>query len=149
VLARPLLYLSLYFKQNRAQYYQRLDAVRRDGEWGDWLDFFYTGVVETATQALSTAHRLQSLFQEDAARLNAKGRGGATLARTFELLRATPLVSIQNLTPRLGVSFPTAARAVDSLVRLGILREITGRLRDRVFVYDRYLSILAEGTETH
>jgi Fic family protein len=114
---------------------------------GRQLEFFYTGVVQTATLAVSTARRLQALFQEDAARLNAKGRGGATLVRTFDLLRATPLVSIQNLTPRLGVSFPTAARAVETLMRLGILREITGRLRDRVFVYDRYLSILAEGTE--
>ncbi len=147
VLARPLLYLSLYFKQHRTQYYQLLDAVRREGAWGEWLEFFYTGVVETATLAVSTARRLQALFHEDAVRLNAKGRGGATLARTFDLLRATPLVSIQNLTPRLGVSFPTASRAVEALVHLGILREITGRQRDRVFVYDRYLSILAEGTE--
>lgn len=147
VLARPLLYLSLFFKQHRTQYYQHLDAVRREGAWDDWLEFFYTGVVETATLAVSTAKRLQTLFQEDAARLNAKGRGGVTLVRTFDLLRATPLVSIQNLTPRLGVSFPTVARAVAALVRLGILRETTGRQRDRIFVYDRYLSILAEGTE--
>lgn len=147
ILRQPLLYLSLYLKQHRDAYYRLLDVVRREGDWDAWLDFFLQGVVETAAGAVDTAHRLLALFAEDAARVRTLGRGAASALRAFDALRARPVATIGELVTRTGVTYPTAAKNVDALTGLGIVREITGRRRDRVFAYDRYLAILNEGTE--
>ena len=147
VLRQPLLYLSLYFKQHRAEYYRLLDTVRRDGDWEAWLDFFLEGVLTTAGGAVDTAHRLLALFRDDALRIQGLGRAAANTQRVFDALRARPLATITDLAARTGVAFPTAARAIDALGNLGMVREITGRRRERVFAYDRYLAILNEGGE--
>jgi Fic family protein len=147
VLRSPLLYLSLYLKQNRAEYYRLLDAVRTHGDWEQWLRFFLQGVNETATGAVETAHRLLKLFQEDSHRLKGLGRFAASALRVFESLRHHPLASVERLAKQTGVSYATASRVVQALVELGILSELTGRRRDRVFVYQRYLNILNEGAE--
>jgi len=147
VLRQPLLYLSLYFKQHRAEYYRLLDSVRQQGDWERWLDFFLEGVAHTAGSAVETAHRLLALFRKDAERVQALGRGAANTRRIFSTLRDRPVATVTDLAERTGVSFPTAAKAVESLIALGIAREVTGRRRDRVFAYDRYLAILNEGTE--
>jgi Fic family protein len=147
VLRQPLLYLSLYFKQHRAEYYRLLDAVRTSGDWEAWLDFFLEGVEQTATGAVDTAHRLLALFDADAARLRALGRTAANALRLFDVLRERPVASVNLLAERAGVSFATAARLIEALVELGIVREITGRKRQRVFAYQAYLDILNEGAE--
>lgn len=147
ILRQPLLYMSLYFKQQRGEYYRLLDGVRREGAWEAWLDFFLEGVAQTASGAVDTAHRLLALFQQDAARIQSLGRSAASALRVFEVLRLRPVASIADLAKRTGVSYPTAAKNVDALAGLGILRELTGRRRDRVFAYDGYLRILSEGTE--
>ena len=147
ILRQPLLYLSLFFKQHRDEYYRLLGVVRREGDWEAWLDFFLDGVVHTASGAVETAHRLLALFGEDAARIQSLGRGAANALRVFDALRARPVATIGDLVARIGVTYPTAAKNVDALAQLGILRELTGRRRDRVFAYDRYLGILNEGTE--
>ncbi|WP_297904344.1 Fic family protein, partial [Metallibacterium sp.] len=147
VLAQPLLYLSLYFKQHRAEYYRQLDAVRRDGDWEAWVDFFLEGVAQTAAGAVDTAHRLLALFADDAAKARGLGRAAANALRVFDALRARPIASINDLSRRTAVSYPTVARAIESLAALGIVRELTGRKRDRVFAYDRYLAVLNEGAE--
>lgn len=147
VLRQPLLYLSLYFKQHRAEYYRLLDASRREGDWEAWLDFFFEGVQTTATGAVATAHRLLDLFSRDAERVRNLGRATANALRVFDVLRARPLARINELAARTGVAYPTAARAVEALARVGIVREITGRSRDRIFAYDGYISILNEGGE--
>ncbi|WP_126444243.1 Fic family protein [Sulfuricystis multivorans] len=147
VLRQPLLYLSLYLKQHRAEYYRLLDAVRQSGDWEAWLDFFLDGVAETATGAVDTAHRLLALFAADAAQVQILGRAAANALRVFDALRRRPLASIDDLSRRLGLSFPTVARAVEGLERLGIVREITGKKRERVFVYQAYLDVLNEGTQ--
>ena len=147
VLRQPLLYLSLYFKQHRAEYYRLLDAVRTTGDWEAWLDFFLEGVHQTATGAVDTAHRLLALFQRDAAQIQTLGRSAPNTLRIFDALRQRPLASIDALAQRTGLSFPTAARAIDALQRLGIVHEITGRKRERVFAYRAYLDILNEGGE--
>jgi Fic family protein len=147
VLGQPLLYLSLYFKQHRAEYYRLLDTIRRNGDWEAWLDFFLEGVLTTATGAVDTAHRLLALFREDTERVRGLDRATANTLRVFDALRARPLATINDLAERTGIAYPTAARAVDALARPGIVREITGRHRDRVFAYDRYLAILNEGGE--
>jgi len=147
VLAQPLLYLSYYFKQHRDEYYRLLDTVRAEGDWEAWLDFFLEGVEITAGSAMDTAHRLLALFRDDAACVQTLGRAAANALRVFDALRDRPLATLNDLTERTGASYPTVARAVEALENLGIVREITGRKRERVFAYMRYLDILNEGTE--
>ncbi|MDT0499125.1 Fic family protein [Algiphilus sp. W345] len=147
VLRQPLLYLSLYLKQHRAEYYRLLDAVRLTGDWEAWLDFVLEGVEQTAAGAVDTAHRLLALFHDDAARVQALGRAAANALRVFDALRRRPLARIDALAAQIGIAYPTAARAIDALQRLGIVREITGRKRERVFAYSAYLAILNEGAE--
>jgi Fic family protein len=147
VLRQPLLYLSLYFKQHRDEYYRLLDTVRTTGDWEVWLDFFLEGVGETAAGAVDTAQRLLALFASDAERVRGIGRAAANALRVFDALRRRPLADVDRLARQTGVAYPTAARAVDALVNLGILRELTGRRRGRVFAYDRYIAILNEGAQ--
>jgi Fic family protein len=147
VLGQPLLYLSYYFKQQRPEYYRLLDTVRAEGDWEAWLDFFLEGVAITAGSAVDTAHRLLALFRDDAARVQTLGRAAANALRVFDALRDRPLANLNALTESTGASYPTVARAVEALENLGIVREITGRKRERVFAYTRYLAILNEGTE--
>jgi len=147
VLRQPLLYLSLYFKRNRSEYYRLLDAVRADGDWEAWLDFFLEGVLETAAGAVETAHRLLDLFRDDAEQVRTLGRAAANTLRVFDALRARPVANINDLAGRAGIAYPTAARAVEALQELGIVREITGRRRGRVYAYGQYLDVLNEGAE--
>lgn len=147
VLRQPILYLSLYLKQHRSEYYRLLDAVRTEGNWESWLDFFLEGIEQTAGGAVDTAHRLLALFREDEARVAKQGRRSSSLLRLFAALRARPVTTITELSRRSRLSFPTAARGAETLVDLGIAREVTGRERNRVFSYERYVAILAEGTE--
>jgi Fic family protein len=147
VLREPLLYLSLYFKQHRATYYELLDSVRRSGDWEAWLHFFLDGVRETADGAVSTATRLVDLFVQDRERIVPRGRRAGSALRVHDALKARPVTSMQELCARTGLSFPTASSAMDVLVDLGIASELTGKRRNRIFAYERYLAILNEGTE--
>lgn len=147
VLSQPLLYLSLYLKKHRAEYYELLDSVRQTGSWETWLDFFLEGVLTTATGAVETAHQLIGLFEADALRIQALGRAAANILRVFDALRQRPLANINDLVARTGISYPTVARAIEALAQLKIVRETTGRDRDRVFAYQAYLDILNEGAE--
>lgn len=147
LLSKPMLYLSLYFKQHRTQYYQLLDQVRRDGDWETWLAFFLTGVHETAEGAVLTARRLLDVFQEDRQIIQQRGRAAGSALRVHEVLQTRPLVTIAELAERSGLVFATVAKGLEVLVAAGIVREITGRKRNRIYVYDRYLDVLNEGTE--
>ena len=146
-LTQPLLYLSLYFKQHREMYYALLDRVRSHGDWEAWVDFFLEGVELTATGAVSTARRLVDLFQQDGQRVQAQGRGAANALRVLEALRRRPLTDLRRVCQQTGISFPTASKSMLTLVDMGIARELTGQRRNRVFVYDAYISILNEGGE--
>jgi Fic family protein len=146
-LSQPLLYLSLYFKQHRSLYYELLDRVRTEGDWEAWVDFFLEGVAQTAHGAVETARRLVDLFQQDTRRVQGGGRGSANVLRVLDTLRQRPLCSLRQLGSGAGISFPTASKAMRTLVEMGIARELTGQRRNRVFVYDAYLNILNEGGE--
>jgi Fic family protein len=146
-LTQPLLYLSLYFKQHRALYYELLDRVRSEGDWEAWVDFFLEGVEQTARGAVHTARRLVDLFQQDTRRVQGGGRGAANVLRVLDTLRQRPLCSLSQIGQSAGISFPTASKAMLALVEIGIARELTGQRRNRVFVYDAYLNILNEGGE--
>jgi Fic family protein len=147
VLREPLLYLSLYLKQNRATYYELLDQVRRDGDWEAWLGFFLEGVKLTAEGAVETADRLSQMFQVDRSRVEESGRRAGSALRVHEALKARPIHSLSGVRDATGLSFPAVSSAMDLLVELEIARELTGKRRNRLFVYDRYLAILNEGTE--
>ena len=147
VLSQPLLYLSLYFKQNRSEYYRLLDLVRMEGDWEAWLDFFLNGVDATASNAVQTAKRLVTLFKDDTARVQSLGRPASSALRVFQAMCERPVSTLGDISRRAQLSFPTATSAIGRLVALGIAREVTGGKRNRVFAYDRYLSILNEGTE--
>lgn len=147
VLRQPLLYLSLYFKEHREEYYRLLDRVRTAGDWEAWLDFFLEGVAATATSAVDTAQRLVALFKEDTIRVQAAGRGAPTMLRVLQSLHQRPVITLSEVSKRTGLSFPTSAKGMTGLMNVGLIRELTGHRRNRVFAYDRYLSILGEGTE--
>jgi len=147
VLSEPLLYLSLYFKTYRDTYYDLLQRVRERGEWEAWLEFFLIGIRDTSRQAIATARRLLALFDEDRAKIAALGRAAASALRVHEELRRDPVVSVSTLSRRTGLSYPTVIKAIQHLTSVKITREATGRQRGRLFIYDRYLAILAEGTE--
>lgn len=142
VLAQPLLYLSLYFKQHRAEYYRLLDLVRTEGDWEAWLDFFLEGVETTATGAVQTAQHLETLFRDDARRVQTLKRSAASALRVFNALRERPISSLEAICRRAELTFPTATKGMNALLDLGITRELTGQRRNRVFVYTQYLSIL-------
>jgi Fic family protein len=147
VLKEPLLYLSLYFKQNRSEYYHLLDRVRTEGDWEGWIDFFLEGVRSTADTAVATARRLVTLFDQDRERIRGGGRTAGSALRVHDVLRERPVTSLRDVSRRSKLSFPAASAGMGLLAKLGIARELTGKKRDRVFAYDRYLAILSEGTE--
>jgi Fic family protein len=147
VLSQPLLYMSLFLKQHRSEYYRLLDACRFEGDWEAWLEFFLTGIEETAGGAVATAQRLVRLFEEDAHRIQGLGRASANALLVFDQLRQRPVISIPELAERAGVAFQTASRALNALERMAIVREMTGRKRDRVYAYQQYLAILNEGAD--
>ena len=148
ILHQPMLYLSLYFKQHRSEYYELLNNVRLTGNWEAWLTFFLEGVKFTADVAVGTVQRLNIMFREDRDRIEeVAGRKTGSALRVHEALKSRLLLSLPATRLETGLSFHATASAMDLLVSLGIAREITGKRRDRLYVYDKYLSILNEGTE--
>jgi len=147
LLSKPSLYLSLFLKQHRSRYYDLLDQVRHTGDWEAWLDFFFEGVAHTASAALTTAQRLNRLVTTERHRIQATSRAGSVL-RIHAALSERVVVSVADVVRRTGLSAPTVGAGLASLCDLGIASEITGRRRNRIFVYDRYLAILNEDTDT-
>jgi Fic family protein len=147
VLREPLLYLSLYFKQNRDEYYRLLDLVRTEGNWEEWIGFFADGVRITADGATATARRLAEVFREDRTKVRHLGRSAGSALRVHEALQRRPVASVGRLVAETALTTPTVSAALAGLMRLGIVREITGRRRNRLFSYETYLSLLQQGTE--
>lgn len=147
LLHEPLLYLSLYLKQHRSVYYQRLDWVRRTGDWERWLSFFLDGVQETAEGAWATSQRLTQIFAAHRTLIQQNRRRANAALRVHEALMARPVASLSDVRKRAGISFSGASSGMDMLIDLGIARPLTDRRRNRLFAYDEYLSILSEGTE--
>jgi Fic family protein len=147
ILRDPILYLSLYFKTNRNAYYELLDRVRSRGDWEAWLDFFLIGVRDTADQAANAARGIMALFDEDQRKIESLGRAAASVLRVFQHMQRNPIVAIPTAARKIGISAPTVGKSLAHMTELGILHEVTGRERHRLFVYDKYLSILNEGTE--
>lgn len=147
ILKEPILYLSLYFKTHRRQYYDLLQRVREHGDWEAWIEFFLDGITETSLQAAEAAREILSLFEADRQRIGTLGRPAASALRVHQLLQQKPIIGIPAAAQKLAISPPTIAKSIQHLEDLGIVREITGKQRSRMFVYGGYLSILSRGTE--
>jgi Fic family protein len=142
ILRRPLLYLSYYFKLHRTEYYDRLTAVRRRGDWEGWLRFFLQGVAVTAEEAGDTAERIFALRERHRALvMEETGTNGLKLLST---LFQRPLVNVNLVAADVDVTFPTANRLVAKFEELGILEEVTGQRRSRQFRYEPYLRLFSD-----
>ncbi len=144
VLRAPLLYLSLYFKQHRETYYRLLQEVRERGAWEAWLEFFLEGIADTANQAFQTANKIVALFQEDRQRIGAEAAAPNSVLRVHELLQTSPYVTAPGARKKSGLALPTVNAALDQLVKLGMVVEVTGKKRGRVYSYRRYLDLLSD-----
>ncbi len=146
LLREPLLYLSLYLRRHRDEYYQLLDVVRREGDWERWLMFFAQAVQETAEGAVATARTLVATFRDDADKIQTLGRGAGSAVRVHHQMQRRPVATIGSLAKATGLTVPTVTKALESLQKLAIVRESTGRQRNRVFVYGRFIDALNQGT---
>jgi Fic family protein len=144
-LSEPILYLSLHFKGHRQEYYDRLQRVRTHGDWEGWLRFFLEGVVSTADEAVSTTRRILALFEEDRAKIAGLGRAASSALRVFEALQKRPIIGVRAIEKGLGLTYPTVAGALTRMQGLGIVKELTGFSRNRVFAYAPYVALLSEG----
>ncbi|ASP86669.1 Fic family protein (plasmid) [Sinorhizobium meliloti] len=149
VLQQPLLYLSLYFKSRRPDYYRLLQEVREYGTWEAWLEFFLDGVAETADQAFETANRIARLFHDDRERIVRESERTGSVLQIHEIMRTSPYLTAASAAKRSGLTVPTVNAALDQLQRLGVVEEATGRRRGRVFVYRAYMDILSDGAGTN
>jgi Fic family protein len=147
LLTKPLLYLSLFFKRHRDEYYRRLNAVRVDGDWEGWLDFFLDGVATIADEAVTSARELFGLVAGDRNLILAQENMSVVALRLFELLPRHPVLTAATVIKLVNTTKPTAGRAIELLKSAGVLVETTGKKRDRTYVYHRYLERLKVGTE--
>ena len=146
VLRKPLLYLRLYLKTHRADYYRLLQEVREQGAWEAWLEFFLVGVAETANQAFDAATRIVELFKRDRELITTQSERPGSALRIHDLLQQNPFVTATALVDQTGLTAPKVNAALGDLQRLKVVEEVTGRRRGRVFGYRAYLDILNEGT---
>jgi Fic family protein len=142
MLHEPVLYLSLFFKKHRRLYYDRLNGTRNDEGWKEWLDFFLQGVRDTANQAVQTAIEIDKLFRADKEKIEKFGRGAPSALLIYQLAQASPIFSIRHAARESKLSFPAASAAIRRLTNGGILEESSGKRRDRLFVYAKYLDAL-------
>lgn len=147
MLDEPILYLSLYLKQNRHIYYELLQEVRVHGVWETWLEFFLEGVHKSAKQAINTTHLINILFEQDHKKIETLGRARFSCEQALEYMKKLPQVTVVLLASKLGMTTPTLRSALNRMVELGILEEKSGKQRDKIYVYWKYLNILDEGTE--
>lgn len=147
VLREPMLYLSLFFKTHRQAYYDLLDKVRSDGDWEAWLSFFAEAVTVTANQAVDTVRRLERMAEGDRERIQSLGRASGTALQIHHEFLMRPIFTSPDLVDRTDITPLTVNRSLEKLCSLGVLQEVTGQKRNRIFAYTQYLDILNEGTE--
>lgn len=148
-MTEPILYLSLWFKKRRKEYYEQLQYVRETGDWEEWTRFFLQGVLTTSEEGVATAKRILHLFENDRKHVEAMlgSKAAPSALKILAHLQNKPVSAVKDLLGPLRLSAPTANLALSNLEKAGVVREITGRRRDRLFAYKNYLSILEEGTE--
>jgi Fic family protein len=147
MLEQPILYLSLYLKQNRHTYYELLQEVRTQGTWETWLEFFVKGVHASAKQAIQTVERINTLFDQNQQKIAGLGRMRFSCEETLGYMKKLPQVTVSLLAKELRITAPTARSALNQMTSIGILEEISGKKRDKIYVYRQYLDILEEGAK--
>lgn len=147
VLTEPILYLSLYLKANRQQYYELLQAVREKGSWEDWIKFFLSGVISTANQAIETAQAILALFATDQKRIGQSNKSTPSALTIHKFLQQHPITNTTKIQSSCNLSLPTILRILRFLEKLNLVEEITGKERHKIFIYKEYLDILNRGTE--
>lgn len=140
----PLLYLSAFLTAHKPDYYAKLTAIRERGDWEGWLAFFLRGVREVATDACAAAEKIPSLLDEHRALVERELPGKPSALRLVDALARSPVVTVKKIAELLDVTIPTANTLAADFERIGLLEEVTGRQRDRVFRYAQYLSVLGE-----
>jgi Fic family protein len=143
----PTLYLSLYFKRHREIYYDLLQTVRTEGKWEEWLEFFLEGVQVTAEEAVESATKILAVFANDRRKIEDLGRTATSALRVHELLQRKPIISVPIASAELNLTAPTVRNSIEKLKEIGLVKEITGKKRDRLFSYQSYLDILQADTE--
>jgi len=147
LLTQPLLYLSLFFKRHRAEYYRVLNQIRIEGDWESWTAFFLEGVAAIAEEAAGVGRDLFELVSRDRERLLVRPDSTVISLRLFERLPVKPIITAANVVAQLETTKPTAMKALNLLVEAEILSEITGKKRDQTFGYSAYLERLRIGTD--
>ncbi len=147
LLSRPLLYLSLFLKTHRQEYYRRLSAVRTEGDWEGWLDYFLEGVAVVAEEATATARRLHGIVTASRERVLLREDATVFSLRLFELLPGHPVVTVNRVVELLGCSRPAAGKALRILEAASVLRPLDDRKKNRALVFGEYLDELRQGTE--
>lgn len=147
VLSEPFLYLSLFFKQHREEYYTQLSQVRTEGDWESWVRFYLEGINDTAIKAIRAANAIQTLFLKNEELLSNQQRTAGSSLRVHAHLQKRPIVSIKDVADNTGLAFQSALTTLERLCDLGIVEEITGKQRNRIYTYSAYLDLLDEGTE--
>ncbi len=142
LLPEPLMYLSGYLKQHQTEYYRLLSAIRKDGDWESWVQFFLEGVQVAANLAEESIVKIATLVATDRRKLLESPKGGAAAYRLFEMLPMMPRFTVERVKTALGTTFPTANAAVKALEELGLITETTGNKKNRSFSYDRYIKLL-------
>jgi Fic family protein len=145
-LTKPVLYLSAFLKRHQAEYFNRLTAVRETGDWEGWLAFFLAGVAESAIGAATTAEAILSLREADRERLGAL-KSSTNYGAILDALYGQPIVNVGWVQNIIGVSPTTANKVLDHFCAVGVLREITGSKRNRMYRYDQYVNLF-ESSDT-
>jgi Fic family protein len=147
IMHEPMLYLSLYFKMDRQSYYDHLQLVRETGDWEEWIQFFLKGVITTANQAITTAQMILKIFTEDRKKIEEKGKPSSSTMIVHHYLQRHPITEAKKIVGACKISLPTANKSLRHLSDLGIVKEVTGKARNKIFVYQNYLDILNEDTQ--
>jgi Fic family protein len=145
VMRQPMLYLSLYFKTHRQAYYDHLQLVRETGDWEEWIQFFLKGVIDTANQAVLAAQMILKLFTEDRKKIELSNKPSASILIVHHYLQKYPITEAKKIVEHCKVTLPTVNKSLKQLGELGIVKEITGKSRNKIYVYQEYLDILSEG----
>ena len=147
LLKEPLLYLSLYFKHHREKYYTLLQNVRKTGDWESWIEFFLTGIYETSNQAFNTAQKIVSLFENDEEHIKKLHKDTAGVLKTYNSLKKHPISNTRKIVKSSQSSLQTVLRSLRVLEEIGLVKELTGKHNNKIFIYKNYISIINQGTE--
>ena len=147
LLRHPTLYLSLYFKTHKSRYFELLQRVRTHGDWETWLEFFLDGVIDTSEHAIETAQKILELFKRDQEKIEQSGTLAASPLRVHRVLQERPVLSASYAVMSTGISLPTVYSAIRHLQSIGIVKEVTGKKKNRIFTYDEYFRILSETSD--